>query len=161
MVPPFILFLLLFSQPESPRWHLQQAFKRAKSQEAPLHFEKAYESLKKLRSNHLETGRDFFDLWYRLKNENNRTGASSGRRRILDLLIKPRCRHAFCAGMVLMLLQQFCGVNILAYYSSPVYKSAWASDKEALGVSSAGFCAQHSSRGSILTSQSSLLGSAR
>ena len=167
MVPPFILFLLLFSQPESPRWHLQQALKRVSHsgrQEALLetktrrHFEEAYMSLYTLRSNKLETGRDFFVLWYLLKHE---TTASSGRRRILNLLIKPRCRHAFCAGMVLMFLQQFCGVNILAYYSSPVYKSAWASDKEALGVSSAGFCAQHSFRGSILTSQSSLLGSAR
>ncbi|KAL8705235.1 MAG: hypothetical protein Q9201_001651 [Fulgogasparrea decipioides] len=149
MVAPFILFFLLWSQPESPRWHLQQAFKRLEragnshsekskvrfEEKARRHFEKAYLSLYTLRSNHLETGRDFFVLWYLLKDEIQRTGASSGRRRMVDLWRIPRCRHAFVAGLILMFLQQFCGVNVLAYYSSTVYQSASASDKFALGVS--------------------------
>lgn len=149
MVAPFILFLLLFSQPESPRWHLQQAFKRLKragdtqyeepndrlEDNARRHFKKAYMALDTLRYNDLETGRDFFLLWYLLKDKTKNSGMSSGSKRMFDLVKKPRCYHAFTAGLTVMFLQQFCGVNILAYYSSTVYKSADVPNIVALSVS--------------------------
>ncbi|KAL8718583.1 MAG: hypothetical protein Q9225_004299 [Loekoesia sp. 1 TL-2023] len=146
MVAPLFLCVLLFSQPESPRWLLQQAFKKLERagkpgeahsdglrRKAKRDFEDAYSSLNKLRdNNHLETGRDFFLMWYLLKDETTSSGTSSGLERTLDLLRKPRCCHAFVAGLTLMFLQQFCGVNTLAYYSSTVYKSARTSNKFAL-----------------------------
>lgn len=149
MVAPFFLFLLLFSQPESPRWHLQQAFKRQKragdtsckepkarlEKTARCHFEKAYLSLYTLRDNHLETGKDFFVLWYLLKDETRNSAISSGSIRMFDLVRIPRCYHAFTAGLTVMFLQQLCGVNVLAYYSSTVYKSADVSNIVALSVS--------------------------
>jgi hypothetical protein len=42
--------------------------------------------------------------------------------RIIDLLWVPRCRRASFAAAIVMIAQQLCGINILAFYSSILFK---------------------------------------
>lgn len=117
---PVVLCLLVFSLPESPRWLLQRH-----------RYEKAYKSLRSLRHTDLQTGRDLFRIHHLLKLEEK----TSKGKRIKGLFTIPRCRHALFASLITMVFQQFCGVNILAYYSSTVFANTdSSSNREALLV---------------------------
>lgn len=57
---------------------------------------------------------------------------SSGRNRFVELFTVPRNRRALVASTILMFLQQYCGVNSLAYYSSNIFSAANFSDINAI-----------------------------
>ena len=142
------------SLPESARWHLLKAG-RLERQESPgnqLQIEKQYEhafyALRTLRHTKIQAARDLFyiDSWLRktqlpeVPHNQRETQASALFQNTLDLCRHPRCRRAMTAGLVVMMFQQLCGVNVYAYYSSPVFKDSLTSqpdsskDKVALGV---------------------------
>ena len=140
------------SLPESPRWHLLKASrleKRLENRNRPgdrLRIErqylKAFITLCTLRHTTIQAARDliYIDAWlrvkplhgasYDLKEHRNRTGHESVAwlrnwfPNTLELLQQPRCRRAMSAGLIVLALQQLCGVNILAYYSSSVFKDS-------------------------------------
>ena len=145
MVAPAILFFCMMSLPESPRWHLLQA-RRLERRERPdrlrieRHYQYAFNALCKLRRTKLQAGRDLFlidawltkeysqTLWYDSRPENTNKRFSRAMReawmRHKALFLVPRCRRAMTAGLIVMTLQQLCGVNVFAYYSSPVFKDS-------------------------------------
>jgi len=47
-----------------------------------------------------------------------------GRNRYLELFTVPRNRRAAQASLIVMFMQQFCGVNVIAYYSSNIFREA-------------------------------------
>lgn len=147
MVIPFILLFLMMALPESPRWHILKArrLERKDRHENCLRVERQYEaafqSLCRLRNSKVQAARDMFhiDAWIALTErpaESASSGAThtSGRRahgplkawfsNTLDLFRDDRCRRAMTAGLIVMSLQQLCGVNVLAYYSSSVFKDS-------------------------------------
>ena len=155
MIAPVILFFLMLSLPESPRWHLLKARRLERYESvSPLrierHYEAALNALRRLRRTKLQAGRDLFliDAWLRMRESEEQSHNSevthTGRgvtqlfrrvwlRNTLNLFRDPRCRRAMTAGLIVMSLQQLCGVNVLAYYSSPVFKDSLPdllSDKE-------------------------------
>ena len=141
------------SLPESPRWHLLNAgrLERQSLLEDRLKIEKKYEhafyALRTLRHTKIQAARDLFyiDSWLRRTQlhevplNQRKTQASKLFQNTLALCRHPRCRRAMTAGLVVMLFQQLCGVNVYAYYSSPVFRDSLASqinskDQVALGV---------------------------
>lgn len=55
-----------------------------------------------------------------------------------ELFTIPRVRRATLASFVVMIAQQMCGINIVAFFSSTIFAASGASDSEAL-LASVGF----------------------
>ncbi|KAK7183843.1 hypothetical protein PSPO01_10179 [Paraphaeosphaeria sporulosa] len=53
----------------------------------------------------------------------------------LELWTVPRNRRAMLASEIVMFMQQFCGVNVIAYYSSRIFSDSGFSDQSALAAS--------------------------
>ena len=58
-----------------------------------------------------------------------------GRHKIKEMFTVGRNRRAMVASTITMFMQQFCGVNVIAYYSSSIFSSAGFSNAAALTAS--------------------------
>ena len=116
---PVIVCAYIFCLPESPRWLLAKARQRKTGSEQYYH--RAIESLSRLRRTKLQAARDLFLIYHQLNNEDS---IKQNHNRFVELFTVPRNRRALMASTILMYMQQFCGVNVLAYYSSLVFSDA-------------------------------------
>lgn len=130
--------LYVFTLPESPRYLLQTAIrlqaKQKASQTSDLTavakcIKRAYRSLDRLNKTELQATRELFMIYHSLKVENEIHGYGSRgwvsrlRKSVSELISNSRSRHALYASVTVMFLQQFCGVNVLAYYSTTVIQN--------------------------------------
>lgn len=123
MIPALIVCCLMPYYPESPRWYL------TKDRHAD-----AYKAICRLRHHKLQAARDLFYMHIGLEAE--RQAMSIGKsNRIKELLTIRRNRNAMIASEVVMFMQQFCGVNVIAYYSSEIFLDANFSETSALAAS--------------------------
>ena len=129
MVLPLVAAAYVFTLPESPRWLLSKA-REGKT----AYYDKAFKSLCKLRHSNLQAARDLFLIDHLLEGEEE---IKQGHNRFFELWSVPRNRRALIASLILMLFQQLCGVNVMAFYSSEVL-SPILGDKNAL-LGSMGF----------------------
>ncbi|KAI9742432.1 MAG: hypothetical protein M1818_003966 [Claussenomyces sp. TS43310] len=120
-IPAVPLILGIYFCPESPRWYLKKR-----------NFRKAYESLLRLRNNPVQAARDLYYINAQLEIEHEIIGETNYFKRLTELFTIPRVRRATLASFVVMIAQQMCGINIIAFYSSTVFKRAGASDFGAL-----------------------------
>ncbi|PVI05411.1 hypothetical protein DM02DRAFT_725112 [Periconia macrospinosa] len=128
MVLPLFVVAYVYTLPESPRWLLMKARKGNKKK-----YEEAFESLYKLRHTKLQAGRDLFLINHLLQGEDE---IMKQQRPFLELFTLGRNRRALVASVITMFLQQFCGVNVTAYYSSTILKDhAGYQDRSALLIS--------------------------
>ena len=138
MVFPIVLFFLMMALPESPRWHILKARRLKNRLRIERHYEAAFQALRQLRNSKVQAARDLIhiDAWIIMIDE-QRTAASSStnggiwhraRRswfwNTSALYQDMRCRRAMIAGLIVMALQQVCGVNVMAYYSSSVFRDS-------------------------------------
>ncbi|KAL4252611.1 major facilitator superfamily protein [Abortiporus biennis] len=123
-VPALIIMSQVFFCPESPRWLMSKG-----------RYDKAYQSLLRLRHSPVQAARDLYYIHTLLEVEKEIT---SGRNVFLELFTVPRNRRAALASVIVMFLQQFCGVNVIAYYSSNIFSQANFNDIQAL-LASFGF----------------------
>lgn len=105
-------------------------------QGTPIHYEKAHKALFRLRNTPLQAYRDFYLAHKQLELEkvflqrdlaivDLERGAhgqmfcrvSNYFARFSQLFTKPRIRRATLAACTVMLAQQLCGINVLAFYS--------------------------------------------
>jgi len=87
-------------------------------------------SLCKLRHSKLQAGRDLFLIDHLLEGEQE---IMEQQKPFSELFTVGRNRRALVASVICMFLQQFCGVNVTAYYSSTILKDhAHYSDQSAL-----------------------------
>ncbi|KAL8749952.1 MAG: hypothetical protein Q9184_006606, partial [Pyrenodesmia sp. 2 TL-2023] len=63
------------------------------------------------------------------------TGSGRYLSRLVQLFMIPRIRRATLAAFVVMIAQQMCGINIMAFYSSTIFRDAGSSERSALLVS--------------------------
>ncbi|TCD65600.1 hypothetical protein EIP91_002447 [Steccherinum ochraceum] len=117
-IPALIIMTQVFMCPESPRWLMSKG-----------RYDKAYESLLRLRHHPIQAARDLYYIHTLLEAEKEIT---QGRNRILELFTVPRNRRGALASGIVMFLQQFCGVNVIAYYSSNIFSEAHFTDIQAL-----------------------------
>ncbi len=129
MVLPLIAAAYVFTLPESPRWLLLQA-----RQGKTSYYSKAFRSLCRLRHSNLQAARDLFLIHHLLDGEDD---IKKGRNRFFELWSVDRNRRALVASLTVMFLQQICGVNVMAFYSSEVLRPILG-DKNAL-LGSMGF----------------------
>ena len=112
---------------ESPRWYIKKNL-----------YLKAYRSLQRLRFNDIQAARDLYYIHAQLQVESDIIGKSNYVTRFFELFKIPRVRRATLASWTVMIGQQMCGINIIAFYSSTVFRQTGASEREAL-IASFGF----------------------
>ncbi|KAI3394298.1 hypothetical protein diail_2945 [Diaporthe ilicicola] len=123
MIPAVIVCCLIPMFPESPRWYLTK----------DRHLD-AYKAICHLRLSKVQAARDLFYMDFGLKAE--REAMSIGKQnRIKEMLTIRRNRNAMIGSEIVMFMQQFCGVNVIAYYSSEIFLQADLSETSALAAS--------------------------
>lgn len=118
VVAPVIVCCMIYYAPESPRWYMSKG-----------RVAEAYHAMRKLRFCDLQASRDLFYIAKLLEIENE---SLEGRNLLTDMWRVPRVRRAAQASGLVMFMQQFCGVNVIAYYSSQVFIEAGFTRKQAL-----------------------------
>lgn len=116
---------------ESPRWYLKKG-----------RYTDAYRSLLRLRRTPLQATRDLYYCHVQLTESSepeygsrNTSSISNYFKRLRELFQVRRIRSATLAAFVVMIAQQMCGINIIAFYSSSVASDAGYSNKGALLMS--------------------------
>ncbi|KAL8727745.1 MAG: hypothetical protein Q9166_005858 [cf. Caloplaca sp. 2 TL-2023] len=139
-IPAVPLIIGIYFCPESPRWYIKKH-----------RYHDAFNSLKRLRNTPLQAARDLYYIHAQVQLEELILGidpdimisegkehySNSGRyaNRFIQLFTIPRIRRATLAAFVVMIAQQMCGINIMAFYSSTLFVDAHASERSALLVS--------------------------
>ncbi|KAG5950808.1 hypothetical protein E4U53_004373 [Claviceps sorghi] len=129
-IPAVPLVLGVYFCPESPRWYLKKN-----------KYAKAWRSLLRLRNTPLQAARDLFYIHCLLEQEETLVRESglkvSGSvfTRFVELFTIPRVRRATWASGIVMIAQQMCGINIIAFYSSTIFKQSGIDDYTALWAS--------------------------
>jgi Sugar (and other) transporter len=94
--------------PESPAWHLKKGGR----------YDLAYRSLQRLRNTELQAAKELYATYLqrRAKADTVKSKVSYSRK-VIELFTIARIRRATTASYVVMLSQQLCGINIIAFYS--------------------------------------------
>ncbi|ODV98542.1 hypothetical protein PACTADRAFT_48282 [Pachysolen tannophilus NRRL Y-2460] len=108
MIPAVLCCAQIPPCPESPRWLMG----RDRHQDA-------FNSLKILRNHELQAARDCF-YQYVLFLEEESYGLSY-LQKVKELFKVRRNRNAALGSWIVMFMQQFCGINVIAYYSSSIF----------------------------------------
>ncbi|KAF8339671.1 uncharacterized protein EI90DRAFT_3279266 [Cantharellus anzutake] len=126
-LPAVPLVLFVFTCPESPRWLMKKN-----------RYKEAFQSFLRLRNTPLQAARDLYYVHAQLEAEKEVLKGSTFFSRAVELFTIPRVRRATLASWVVMIAQQMCGINIIAFYSSTIFSEAGYSTKSAL-LASFGF----------------------
>ncbi|BFZ59613.1 hypothetical protein YB2330_000627 [Saitoella coloradoensis] len=120
-LPALPLAIGVYFCPESPRWYMKKN-----------RYREAFKSLCRLRNTELQAARDLYYIHVQLIEEQAIIGKSNYVTRFIQLFTIPRVRRATLASFTVMIAQQMCGINIIAFYSSTIFVEAGASSRSAL-----------------------------
>ncbi|KAI1344462.1 hypothetical protein F5Y15DRAFT_424606 [Xylariaceae sp. FL0016] len=121
-IPPMFVMAQVYFCPESPRWYMEKG-----------QYEKAFGALKRLRYSEIQASRD---QYYAAKLLEVEEAQRSQRKSIFkEFFFVRRNRRAAQSSFFVMFMQQFCGVNVIAYYSSQMFLDAGFTRSNALLVS--------------------------
>ncbi|KAI4777754.1 MFS transporter [Aureobasidium sp. EXF-3400] len=125
-IPAIPLLIGVYMVPESARWLI----KKGRHQDA-------YKSLVRVRNSPLQAARDLYYIHVQLEAEKAYLleRQSNFFKRAVELFTVPRLRRATQASGIIMIAQQMCGINIVAFYSSTIFVNAGFSETVALLVS--------------------------
>jgi sugar porter (SP) family MFS transporter len=115
-IPAVPLWAGVYFCPESPRWYIKKG-----------RYQKAFASLKRLRNTELQAARDLYYIFAQIRIEETLVKKNNYLTRFIELFTIPRVRRATLASWTVMIAQQMCGINIIAFYSSTVFSQAGAS----------------------------------
>ncbi|OQO13302.1 hypothetical protein B0A48_01530 [Cryoendolithus antarcticus] len=118
-IPP--VCLQVFFCPESPRWLMEKG-----------KFDRAWKAAKRLRNHDIQAARDIYYSWKLLEIE---ASEQSGKSLWRESFMVKRNRRAAQSSFFVMFMQQFCGINVIAYYSTQIFMDAGFERPEALLVS--------------------------
>ncbi|KAG4221248.1 hypothetical protein PC116_g30276 [Phytophthora cactorum] len=109
-IPAVPLLCLIYLCPESPRWLMKKN-----------RYAEAWKSLVQLRNNPIQVARDIYYIHAQLAIEHQIVNKSNYATRFTQLFTIPRVRRASIAAFTVMIAQQMCGINIIAFYSTTVF----------------------------------------
>ena len=118
VVLPIIVCCQVYLCPESPRWLIKKN-----------KVGKAFEAFQRLRPSEVQAARDLYYCYVNVEIERK---VSHGRNMVWELFTVNRNRRAAWASWIVMFMQQFCGVNVIAYYSTTIFLDANYSESSAL-----------------------------
>ena len=123
-VPPLIVMGQVYLCPESPRWLMEKG-----------RYADAFKSMSTLRYTPVQAARD---MYYAAKLLEIEQAESSGRS-WKEFFTVRRNRRAAQSAWFVMFMQQFCGVNVIVYYSMLMFESAgYDRDQALLGAMGTG-----------------------
>jgi sugar porter (SP) family MFS transporter len=120
-IPPFIVMVQVYLCPESPRWYMEKG-----------RWAEAFKSSSRLRSHEIQAARD---MYYASKLLDVEASQREGKSLWKEFFAVKRNRRAAQSAFFVMFMQQFCGVNVIAYYSTDIFVSGGFSYSNALLVS--------------------------
>ncbi|KAF2008435.1 plastidic glucose transporter 4 [Aaosphaeria arxii CBS 175.79] len=120
-IPPLLVMLQVYFCPESPRWYMEKG-----------KFDKAFQALQRLRKHKIQAARDMYYAYKLLEVEQSER---EGKNLFKEFFTVRRNRRAAQSSFFVMFMQQFCGVNVIAYYSSSIFEEAGFDRSNALLVS--------------------------
>ncbi|KAK4201686.1 hypothetical protein QBC40DRAFT_347615 [Triangularia verruculosa] len=126
-IPAVPLLALIYFCPESPRWYMKKN-----------RYGKAWDAMIRLRNHPIQVARDMFYIHSQLELEDQLLKNTWYIQRMAELFTIPRVRRATLAAFTVMIAQQMCGINIIAFYSTTIFKDAGQDDFQAL-LASFGF----------------------
>ncbi|KIW72797.1 hypothetical protein PV04_00969 [Phialophora macrospora] len=121
VVLPLIVCAQVYYCPESPRWYIQHG-----------HPEKAFRSFRRLRFTDMQAARDTYYTYVGVELERKAHKGKNLFTQFVELFTVPRNRRATWASWIVMFGQQFCGVNVIAYYSTTIFIESGYSTTSAL-----------------------------
>ncbi|KAI3402592.2 hypothetical protein KGF56_004684 [Candida oxycetoniae] len=110
-IPAAIVLFQIPFVPESPRWLMGKN-----------RHKEAFESLEQLRIERIAAARDTFYQHVLLLEEGSYDIPTW--KRLIQMFSIRRNRNGAIASWIVMFMQQFCGINVIAYYSSSIFISA-------------------------------------
>ncbi|KAI4266793.1 MAG: hypothetical protein LQ337_008662 [Flavoplaca oasis] len=120
-IPPMFVCAQVYLVPESPRWYMSKG-----------RYEKAFESLQRFRWSRFQAARDLYYIHKQIVIEYE---LQEGKNLLKEFFVVPRNRRAAQSSFFVMFMQQFCGVNVIAYYSTVIFQDSGFSRSNALLVS--------------------------
>lgn len=132
-IPAVPLCFGIYFCPESPRWLMSKK-----------KYVQAFKSFRRLRNTPLQAARDLYYTHCLLEQEEELVKSlgvspkSTFFTRFIELFTIPRVRRATQASGIVMIGQQMCGINIIAFYSSTIFREGGFGEKQAL-LASLGF----------------------
>jgi len=124
-IPAFIVLFQVPFVPESPRWLMGKGRHR-----------ESFESLVQLRHDPIAAARDCFYQYVLLQEEGSYE--VSFFKKLWEMFTVRRNRNGALGAWIVMFMQQFCGINVIAYYSSSIFIESGLGTREAL-IASWGF----------------------
>lgn len=76
----------------------------------------AWASMRKIRHHEIQAARDLYYAYVQFVEESQTVQGTTYVSRFTELFTIPRCRRATIASSAVMLAQQLCGINIMAFY---------------------------------------------
>ncbi|KAE8355658.1 hypothetical protein BDV28DRAFT_31091 [Aspergillus coremiiformis] len=121
VVLPLIVCAQVYFCPESPRWLIEHK-----------KIEKAFQAFRVLRSTDIQAARDLYYAYIGVELERKVNKGKNFFTMFLELFTIPRNARATLASWIVMFLQQFCGVNVIAYYSTSIFTQSGYTIQQAL-----------------------------
>jgi sugar porter (SP) family MFS transporter len=123
-IPSLVLAIGIFFCPESPRWLMKHG-----------KVAKGFQSMVKLRAHNIIAARDYYYSYVIYQEELKIAQGAGYFARLRDCFTVPRIRRANYGASTVMIAQQMCGINIISFYSSTIFKQVGYTDTEALYAS--------------------------
>ncbi|KAF2160183.1 hypothetical protein M409DRAFT_60104 [Zasmidium cellare ATCC 36951] len=120
-IPPLFVMIQVYLCPESPRWYMEKG-----------KWDKAFDAMRKLRSHEIQAARD---MYYASKLLEVESAQREGKNLWKEFFLVKRNRRAAQSSFFVMFMQQFCAVNVIAYYSTQIFIEAGFTETQALLVS--------------------------
>ncbi|KAL8995890.1 MAG: hypothetical protein Q9169_004464 [Polycauliona sp. 2 TL-2023] len=120
-IPPIFVCAQVYLVPESPRWYMSKG-----------RYQKAFESLQRFRWSRFQAARDLYYIHKQIAIEYE---LQEGKNLLKEFFVVPRNRRAAQSSFFVMFMQQFCGVNVIAYYSTVIFQDSGFNRSNALLVS--------------------------
>lgn len=121
VVLPVIVMAQVYFCPESPRWLIEKG-----------KINKAFKAMCVIRNTRLLSARDLYYAYVQVEHEREINKGKNFFTMFWELFSIPRNRRATWATWIVMFGQQFCGVNVIAYYSTNIFLDGGYSQSSAL-----------------------------